>query len=57
MQKAMQAHAAVYRTQSTLAQGVVEMDRILAKISDNGLHSLTEAEKRLLRRASEQRGV
>jgi len=34
-----------------------ELDRILGKISENGLHSLTEAEKRLLRRASEQRGT
>ena len=41
-----------------LLRGIEErLDRILAKISDSGLHSLTEAEKRLLRRASGQRGV
>jgi len=41
----------------TAAGEQVELDRILAKISENGLHSLTEPEKRLLRRASEQRGM
>jgi len=34
MQKAMQAHAAVYRTQSTLAEGKVKLDQILQKMDD-----------------------
>jgi len=32
----------------------IEVDRILKKVSDKGLHSLTEAEKQTLRRATEQ---
>lgn len=34
MQKAMQAHAAVYRTQETLAEGKVVIDAILKKMPD-----------------------
>jgi succinate dehydrogenase (ubiquinone) flavoprotein subunit len=34
MQKTMQTHAAVYRTQDTLAQGKVELDKILQKLDD-----------------------
>ena len=32
----------------------IEVDRILKKVSDKGLHSLTEVEKQTLRRATEQ---
>jgi len=44
------------RTFSRAATDQADLDRILAKISDNGLQSLTESEKRRLRQASEQRG-
>jgi len=34
MQKTMQNHAAVYRTQDTLAEGKVQLDKILQKMDD-----------------------
>ena len=40
------------RRQETLAKDEAEVDRILAKVKDKGLHSLTEAEKMRLQRAS-----
>lgn len=34
MQKSMQTHAAVYRTQDVLAEGKVEIDKVISKFSD-----------------------
>ena len=36
--------------------GAKEIDRILRKVSEKGIHSLTDKEKRRLREASEQGG-
>ena len=36
MQKGMQDHAAVYRTQSTLAEGVVKIDKVVQSFKDVG---------------------
>jgi succinate dehydrogenase/fumarate reductase flavoprotein subunit len=37
MQKAMQDHAAVYRTQETLAEGCVKIDKIVKEFDDIGV--------------------
>lgn len=49
MQKVMQNHAAVFRTQDTLAEGVVKMDAVLKEfgdvaVSDKGAQALGEGE-------------
>ena len=43
-----------YRRQEAIQQDNTEVDRILSKVKEHGLHSLTRREKRTLQRATEQ---
>jgi hypothetical protein len=46
--------AGAHRASARISNRTAEVDRILAKINEQGLHSLTDSEKRTLRDASRQ---